>query len=78
MYIVDTIKVKLNRQHKTKTSWLVKKIKAILNTPIQKLEKPIFSFKITNKEAVRNSKIRSAFNGESGVAIAATKGVPLN
>ena len=36
------------------------------NTPIQKLEKIIFSFKRTHEAAVRNIKILAAFNGDLG------------
>ena len=42
MLIANTLKEKLNSQQKTNALWLVTKIKAILKTPIQKFEKPIF------------------------------------
>ena len=45
MIIANTLKVNLISQKTTNTSWLVTTIKAILKTPIQKFEKPIFSFK---------------------------------
>ena len=54
------------------------KTKAILNTPIKKLENPIFSFRITHEVAVRNRKILAAFNGDLGTAIAAQKDTPVN
>ena len=60
MHIANTLKGKMNSQHKTNPSWLVKRIKAILNTPIQKFEKFIFSFRRTQETAVRNSKILAA------------------
>ena len=78
MQISDTLKGKLNRKQNTNTSWLVKTIRAILKTPIQKLEKPILLFKRTNEAAVRNSKTLAAFNGDLGAAIEAQKGIPLN
>ena len=37
IHIADTLKVDLNRQQKTNTSWLETTIKAILKTPIKKL-----------------------------------------
>ena len=51
----------------------MKKIIAILKTPIQKLEKSIFSFRRTNEVAVRNSKIFTAFTGDLDISIAAQK-----
>ena len=48
---------------------MVTKIKAILKTQIQKLEKPIFLFSRTNKAAVRNSKILAALNVDLCAAI---------
>ena len=54
------------------------KIKSILKKPIQKLENPMLSFKITNKAEARDSKTLPAFNGDLGTAIAAQKGSPLN
>ena len=56
------------------TSWLVTTIK----TPIQKFEKPIFSFRITHEAAVRNSKILVAFKGDLIPAIAAHKDGSVN
>ena len=56
----NTLKVKLNSQKTTNASWIVITIKAILNTPIQKFEKPIFLFRRTHEAAVRNSKILTA------------------
>ena len=56
----NTLKVKLNSQKTTNTSGIVTTIKTIMNTPIQKSEKPIFSFRITHEAAVRNSKILAA------------------
>ena len=46
--------------------------------PIHKSKKPILSFKRTHEEAVRNSKILVAFNGDLGATIAAQKDIPLN
>ena len=48
-------------------------IKAILKTPIQIFEKPIFSFRRTYEAAVSNSKILVLFNGYLGAAIEAKK-----
>ena len=59
-------------------SWLVTTTKATLKIPIQKSEKPIFSFKRTHEAAVRNSKILAAFKGDLGTAIAAHKDSPVN
>ena len=53
--IENSLKGKLNSQQTTNASWLVKKIKAILNMPIQKSEKPIFVFRRTHEAAVRIS-----------------------
>ena len=53
-------------------------IKAIMKTPIQKFEKPIFSFKRTHEAEVRNGKILAAFNGDLGAAIVAQKYSPVN
>ena len=58
--------------------WLVTTIKAILQTPIRKFEKPIFLFKRTQEAAFRNSKILAAFKGDLGAAIAAQKEIPVN
>ena len=58
-------------------SWLVTTIKAILKTPIQKFEKPTFSFRIAHEAAVSNSKILVLFNGYLGAAIEAQKVSPL-
>ena len=66
MNIADILKGELNRQQKTNTSWLVTTIKEIPKTPIQKLDKPIFLFNITNKAAARNIKILAAFNSNLG------------
>ena len=52
-------------------------IKEIPKKPIQKLEKPIFLFKRTNKAADRNRKILAALNGNLGEAILAQKISPL-
>ena len=41
----------------------------IMKTPIQKLDKLIFSFKRTNKAAAMNSKIFAAFKGNLGAEI---------
>ena len=46
--------------------------------PIQKFDKPIFWFKITNKAAARNIKLLATFNRNLGAAIKAKKGSPLN
>ena len=64
MLIENTLKVKLNSQQKTNTSWLVTTIKAILKTPIQKFENYIFSFRRKPEAVVRNSKILAAFKGD--------------
>ena len=42
MLIANTLKGKPKSQQKTNASWLVTTIKAILKTPFQKSEKPIF------------------------------------
>ena len=66
MLLENTLKGKLNSKHKTKISWLVTTIKAILKTPINKYEKPIFLFRRTHEAAVRNRKILAAFKGDLG------------
>ena len=53
-------------------------IKAILKTPIQKLDKPIFLFRRTNEAEVRNIKILASFNGDLGASLAAQNNIPLN
>ena len=58
--------------------WLVTTIKAILKTPIQKPEKPIFSFRRTHEAAVRYRKILAAFKGDLGAAIVSQKDSPIN
>ena len=78
MLIANTLKGKLNSQQSTNASLLVTTIKATLKIPIQKFEKPIFSFKRTHEAAVRNSKILAAFKGDLGAAIAAHKDSPVN
>ena len=78
MLIANTLKGELNSQQSTNASWLVTTIKATLKIPIQKFEKPIFSFKRTHEAAVRNSKIMAAFKGDLGAAIAAHKESPIN
>ena len=60
MLIANNLKVKLNSQKTTNASWLEIMIKAILKTPIQKSENPIFSFRRPHEAAVRNSKILAA------------------
>ena len=60
MILANTLKFKLNSQKTKNASWLVTAIKAILKTPIQKFEKPIFSFRRTHEAAFRNSKILTA------------------
>ena len=70
MYPENILKGNINRQKNTNTSWLVKKIKEMMKTPIQKLDKPIFSFKRANDAAYRNRKILAAFNGNVGAEIA--------
>ena len=77
MLIVNTLKGNLNSQQSTNASWLVTTIKATWKTPIQKFEKPIFSFRRTHEAAVRNSKILAAFKGDLGTAIAAHKDSPV-
>ena len=77
MLTANTLKGNLNSQQSTNASWLVTTIKPTLKIPIQKFEKPIFSFKRTHEEAVRNSKIFAAFKGDLGVAIASHKYSPL-
>ena len=57
MLVANTLEVKLNSQKTMNASWLVTTIKAILKTPIQKFEKPIFLFRRTHEAAFRNSKI---------------------
>ena len=54
----------------TNASWIVTAIKAVLKTPIQKFENPIFSFRRTHETAVRNIKILAEFKGDLGTAIA--------
>ena len=76
--IANTLKGKLNSQQNTNTSWIVTTIKAILKTPIQKFEKPIFLFRRTHEAVVRNSKILAAFKGYLCVEIAAQKDIPVN
>ena len=56
----------------------MKTIKAILKTPIQKSERPIFLFRITPEAAVRDIKILAAFNCDLGAAIGAQKYSPIN
>ena len=77
MLIANTLKGKSKSQQLTNTLWLVTTIKATLKIPIQKLEKPIFSFKRTHESAVRNSKILAALKGVSGAAIAAQNDIPV-
>ena len=64
MLIANTLKGKLKSQQSTNASWLVTTIKATLKIPIQKLEKPIFSFKRTHEAVVRNIKILVVFKGD--------------
>ena len=78
MLIANTLKGKLNSQQLSNASWLVTMINATLKTPIQKFEKPIFSFRRTHEASVRNSKILAAFKGDLGAAIAAHKESPVN
>ena len=69
IHLANIFKGSINRKQKTKTSWLVITIKQILKIPIQKLDKPIFSFKRTNNAAARNSKLLAAFNRNLGETI---------
>ena len=48
MLIANTLKGKINSQQSMNASWIVNTIKATLKTPIQKFEKPIFSFRRTH------------------------------
>ena len=77
MLISNILKVKLNNQQSTNVSCLVTMIKTTLKTPIQKFENPIFSFRKTHEEAVRNSKILVAFKDDLGAAISAHKDSPV-
>ena len=63
----------MDSQQSTNASWLATTIKVTLKIPIQKFEKPIFSFKITHEAAVRNIKIFAAFMGDLCATIAAHK-----
>ena len=76
--IENTLKCKPKSQQTTSTSWLVTNIKAIMTTPIQKFEKPIFLFRRTHEAAVRNRKILAALTCDLGVAIAAHKDIQVN
>ena len=78
MLIANTLKGNLNSQKSMNASWLVTTIKAILKTPIQKSENPIFLFRRTHDAAVRNRKILASFKGDLGAAIAAQKDSPVN
>ena len=78
MYTEVILKVKLNRKQKTSTSRFVTSLKEITKSPIKKLDKPIFLFKIKNEAAARNSKILAAFNINIDAEIAAQKVSPLN
>ena len=78
MLIANTLKGKLNSQQSTNASWIITTIKATLKIPIQKFEKPIFSFKRTHEAVVRNSKILAASKGDLGAAIAAHKDITVN
>ena len=78
MNIANTLKGKLDSQQKMSQSWIVTKIKAILKTPIQKFENPIFLFRITHEAEVSNRKILTAFNGNLGAEIAAQNESPVN
>ena len=78
MLTANTPKVKLNSQQSTNTSWLVTTIKATLKIPIQKFEKPIFSFKRTHEESFRNRKILAAFKGDLGTVISDHKDSLVN
>ena len=50
---------------------------AILKTPVQKFEKPIFLFRRTPEAAVRDNKILAAIEDDLGAAIAAQKDSPV-
>ena len=50
MLSANTLKGKLNNQQKTNALWLIKIIKAILKTPIHKLDNPIFLFRRTHEQ----------------------------
>ena len=76
MLIENTLKCNLNSQQKKNASWIVTTTKAILKTPIQKFDNPIFSFRKTHEAAVRNRKILAALKGDLGTAIAAQKKQP--
>ena len=78
MLIANTLNGKLDSQQSTNASWIVTTIKATPKIPIQKFEKPIFSFKRTHEAAVRNIKILAALKGELGAAIAAHKDSSVN
>ena len=78
MLIAKTLEGKLNSPQSTNALWLVTTIKATLKIPIQKFEKPIFSFKRTHEAAVRNRKTLASFKGDLGAAIAAHKDIPVN
>ena len=78
MHTENTLKHNLKSQQTTKASWLIARIKAILKTPIQKSEKPIFSFRITHEAVFRDSKILAEFKDDLGAEIAAQKDIPLN
>ena len=77
MIIANTLKGNLNSKQLTNSSWLITSIKAIPKTPIQKSEKPIFSFTRTHEAAARNSKIIAAFKDDLGAEIVVQKDRPV-
>ena len=52
-------------------------IKRLIIKPFNKIRRPVFYFKRTQKSALMNSQILSAFNGNSGAEIEAQTGIPL-
>ena len=78
MLIENTLKGNMNSQQSTNALCIVTTIKAILKTPIQKFENPIFLFRITHEAAVSNRKILAAFKGDLVAAIAAQTDSPVN
>ena len=78
MLTANTLKGNLNNQQWTNASWIVTTIKATLKTPIKKLEKLIFLFRITHEPEFRNRKILASFNGDLYASIEAHKDSPVN
>ena len=73
-----TLKIKLDHQQKSNTSWLVTTIKQLVRKISKELRTVLLSLKRTQEAAVHNSNIMAAFNVNLDEALKAQQLIPLD